>query len=174
VRLPKPASIRSFGAPAEVTVPTDDSLSKPATTGRPATLGDMNRLAGPVDIAVGVVALAALTVSTWWVFLGSDTTYQYDSDGVASGPYQAPQVVACVVVLALLTVVGALLLPAWAAVVTVTVVFTVAWSLDAGSHDLTGLWAIGALEVLAGTLIGSGLVAFLTRILAGAPRTASR
>ena len=114
-----------------------------------------------------MLALAALTVSTWWVFLGSDTSYQYDADGIASGPYQAPQVIACVAVLAMLTVVGTLLLPAWAAAPTVTVAFSLAWSIDAGAHDRTGLWAVGAFEVLVGVLIGSGLVAFLTASLAG-------
>jgi len=68
----------------------------------------------------------------------------------------------CVVVLALLAFGGALLLPAWAVIGTVTAAFTVAWSVQASSTDRTGLWAVGAIGVLLGTFVGTGLVVFLT------------
>lgn len=72
----------------------------------------MSKLQAPASMVAGVLVLAALVVSTWRLFLGRDTTYQYDSSGQSSGPYEAPQVLWCVVVLALLTFGGALLLPA--------------------------------------------------------------
>jgi len=122
----------------------------------------MSKLQAPASLVAGVLVLAALVVSTWRLFLGRDTTYQYDSSGQSSGPYEAPQVLWCVVVLALLAFGGALLLPAWAVIGTVTAAFTVAWSVQASSTDRTGLWAVGAIGVLLGTFVGTGLVVFLT------------
>jgi hypothetical protein len=41
-----------------------------------------------------------------------------------------------------------------------TVAFTVTWSVDAASHDETGLWGVGAMLVLAGMAIGSAAVSY--------------
>ena len=130
----------------------------------------MRKLRSPGAVVAEVVVLAGLVVSTWWLFLGSDTTYQFDANGIASGPYQAPQVLECVAVLALLSVAGAVLLPVWATIVTVTAAFTAAWSINAASKDVTGLWAVGAIGVLLGTLALSCLGGYLS----GYTRAATR
>lgn len=108
--------------------------------------------------------LAALVALTWWLFLGSDATYQHDANGRASGPYAAPQVLGCIAALALLSFAGAALLPLWAVIITVTASFTVPWSIDA-SDDRTGLWVVGAAGVLVGTLALSCIVGYLTEYL---------
>ena len=114
---------------------------------------------------MGVLVLAVAVVSAWWLFVGSDTTYQYDANGVASGPYEVPQVLGCVLVVAVLTFGAALLLPGWVVAAVVTVAITAAWSVHASAGDVTGLWAVGAVGVFLGTLVGSVVVAFLAEAL---------
>lgn len=114
-------------------------------------------------VALATFIIAALTTATWWT-LGRDTTYDVDPvTGSVSGPYEAPQVIACVVVLVGLVVVGALVLPAWLAVLAVALPFTAAWTIHAASTDDSGLWAVGAILVLLGTLVGGTVVAAVTR-----------
>lgn len=119
----------------------------------------------------GVLVLAGLVVSAWWLFLGSDTTYQHDANGVSSGPYEAPQVLWCVAALALLAFAGAVLLPVWAVIVTVPAAFTVAWSINAASTDSTGLWVVSAIGVLIGTCALSCLVGYLSEKVNTEPAT---
>lgn len=103
--------------------------------------------------------IAALTTATWWI-LGRDTTRDIDPvTGDVTGPYEAPQVIACVVVLVGLVVIGALLL----AVLAVSLPFTAAWTIEASSTDDSGLWVVGAALVLIGTLVGGTIVTAVTR-----------
>lgn len=114
-------------------------------------------------VALITFVIAALTTATWWT-LGRDTTRDVDPvTGAVTGPYEAPQVVACVVVLVGLVVIGALLLPAWLAVLAVSLPFTAAWTIQASSTDDSGLWAVGAMLVLIGTLVGGTIVTAVTR-----------
>jgi hypothetical protein len=116
-------------------------------------------------VALVTFVIAALTTATWWT-LGRDTTHEVDpATGAVSGPYEAPQVIACAVVLVALVVVGALVLPAWLAVLGVSLPFTAAWTLHAASTDDSGLWVIGAVLVLVGTLVGGTVVTAVTRRL---------
>jgi hypothetical protein len=116
-------------------------------------------------VALVTFVVAALTTATWWT-LGRDTTRVVDAaTGEVSGPYEAPQVIACVVVLVGLVVIGALVLPAWLAVLAVSLPFSAAWTLHAASTDDSGLWAVGAILVLLGTLVGGTVVTAVTRRL---------
>jgi flagellar biosynthesis protein FlhB len=116
-------------------------------------------------VALFTFVIAALTIATWWT-LGRDTAREVDAaTGNVTGPYEAPQVIVCVVVLVALVVVGALVLPAWLAVLAVSLPFTAAWTLHAASTDDSGLWAVGAILVLLGTLVGSTVVTAVTRAL---------
>ncbi|WP_285104902.1 hypothetical protein [Promicromonospora sp. MEB111] len=116
------------------------------------------------SLALTTLALVVLTVAAWWIFLGRDTVRDVDpATGAVTGPYEAPQVVACALVLVALVVVGALTVPAWVAVLAVALPFTVAWTVQAASDDDSGLWAVGALLVLVGTLAGGAVVAAVTR-----------
>ena len=112
------------------------------------------------------LTVVVLTVVAWWIFLGRDVVREVDpATGNVTGPYEAPQVIACVLVLAALVVVGTLSAPAWAAVLAVAVPFTAAWTIQAQATDDSGLWAVGALLVLLGTLAGGALVAVVTRVV---------
>lgn len=112
------------------------------------------------------LTVVVLTVVAWWIFLGRDVVRDVDpATGNVTGPYEAPQVIACVLVLAALVVVGTLSAPAWAAVLAVAVPFTAAWTIQAQATDDSGLWAVGALLVLLGTLAGGTVVALVTRVV---------
>lgn len=125
----------------------------------------MSRFRSPARVGVGVLVLAAILVGVWWLMLGHDHTYQYDADGTAGGPYETLQVVLLVVALALVTFAAGLLLPEWAVIATVTLSLTAAFSIQAASTDLTGLWAVGAGGVLLGSLVGSVIVTFAAHLL---------
>ncbi|OZM72290.1 hypothetical protein CFN78_14845 [Amycolatopsis antarctica] len=111
----------------------------------------------------GTAVLAVLTAGVWWLWLGSDTTYQPDPvTGASSGPYEAPQIAACVLCLALLCVGGTMLLPPALVAITVTAAFTVTWSIRASAEDSSGLWAVGAALLGFGTAVGTGLAVTAT------------
>ncbi|MFD2792766.1 hypothetical protein ACFS27_04300 [Promicromonospora vindobonensis] len=117
-----------------------------------------------LSTALATIALVALTIATWWGFLGWDTAQDVDpATGSVTGPYEAPQVIGCVIVLVGLVVIGTLLLPAWLAVLGAALPFTAAWTIQAASSDGSGLWTVGAVLVLAGTLGGGAVVAAVTR-----------
>lgn len=113
-------------------------------------------------LALGA-ALAVLTASCWWGWMAWDHTYQTDPEtGTTSGPYQAWQVIGCVVCLIILAVLATMRLPAWLVIAIMPVTFTVAWSATAASGDETGLWGVGAILVFLGMLAGTGLVSGVT------------
>lgn len=108
--------------------------------------------------AATVLGLAAATVATWWLWLGRDTTYQVDPvTGVASGPYEAWQVIGCVLCLAALAVAAGLIIQPWLVVPAMAVPFTAAWSV-AASGDESGLWPVGAMLILIGMTGGSAVL----------------
>ncbi|UZN02816.1 hypothetical protein [Cellulomonas sp. S1-8] len=110
--------------------------------------------------AARVAVVAALSAACWFAWMGWDTEYQTDpGTGAVTGPYEAWQVVGCLVSLVLVTVLAVRMLGRWRTVVTVAVAFTAAWSLTQAPTDSSGLWVVGALLVLAGTAAGAGVVA---------------
>lgn len=120
--------------------------------------------------AVRAGVLAVLAATCWFAWLAWDTTYQADpATGEASGPYEAWQVLGCVLSLAVVVVGGTAVLGAPLTVVVTTLAFTVAWSLTA-SADETGLWLVGALLVLLGTAVGASVVAAATAAVLHARR----
>lgn len=110
-----------------------------------------------------VAVLAVATALNYLAWLGWDQHKDVHPDGSETGPYQEWQVVGLIVVLGVLTAAGARLGQAVASVATVTVVMTLAFSVDAATDaDADGLWAVGAIGVFAGTLVGTVLVAAVT------------
>lgn len=112
-------------------------------------------------LLVGAVLLAAATAGTWFAWLGWDDEYQVDpATGSASGPYEAWQVVGCVVTLLVLGLAVGFLVSPWVLVV-VPPVFTGVWTVDAAGSDDSGLFIVGAFLVLVGTSFGAAVVALL-------------
>jgi hypothetical protein len=127
----------------------------------------------PAAVAVSVLALAACTVAAWWLWLGSDTTYQVDPvTGNQTGPYEAPQVIGCLLTLAVLAVLGGLLLRPWIVVAVMTVAFTVSWSVAAAATDESGLWLVGAFLVTTGMLVGTAVFSFAAALVRARRRPA--
>lgn len=111
---------------------------------------------------VGAVVLAAATVLTWYLWLGRDTEYQIDANGVASGPYTTGQVAGCVLTLLVLLVAAVLLgVRPLIAAATMTLAFTITWTSWA-ADDETGLFLVGAIMVFVGCALGTTAVALLT------------
>ncbi|MBO3089150.1 hypothetical protein [Cellulomonas dongxiuzhuiae] len=92
--------------------------------------------------------------------------------GVASGPYEAWQALGCVLSLAAVVVLGSLVLGPWWTALTVTVAFTVAFSVTASS-DETGLWGVRALLVAFGVAAGSTVLAMVMMVVASRRRRAA-
>ncbi|WP_422769239.1 hypothetical protein ACN28C_20975 [Plantactinospora sp. WMMC1484] len=107
--------------------------------------------------------LAGLTALAYWAFLGWDQQKETDPvTGAETGPYQAWQVIGLGVVLALLVFEAGRRGRPWLAGTVVPVVLTAAFSVDAAtSPNSDGLWVIGAVLVLLGSALGTGVVAGL-------------
>jgi hypothetical protein len=115
---------------------------------------------------IGAVVLAAATVLTWYLWLGQDTEYQVDANGVQSGPYTTGQVAGCVLTLLVLLVAAVLLeVRPLIAAAAMTIAFTVAWTVQAAASDDSGLFAVGAILVLGGCAAGTSLVATATHAI---------
>jgi hypothetical protein len=111
--------------------------------------------------------LAVATVLTWYAWLGHETGYRVDPvTGNYSGPYSTGQVAGCVLTLLVLLVAAVLLRVHWlAAAASMTVAFTGAWTADAASKDVTGLFGVGAILVFAGMAAGTVLIGMLTAVV---------
>jgi hypothetical protein len=112
---------------------------------------------------VGALAVAALSVGAWYGWLGWDSTYQIDrTTQVASGPYEAWQVIGCA--LSLLVVFVAALLAGVRPLVAsaaLTLAFTAAWTATAAAADETGLYGVGMILLLIGLTISTTVVSFV-------------
>jgi hypothetical protein len=121
----------------------------------------------------GAIVVAALAAASWYGWMGWDTQYQIDPvTQVASGPYEAWQVIGCVLSL-LVVFVGALLAglrPLWASAA-LTLAFTAAWTATAAPNDETGLYGVGMIMVLVGLAIATTVIALLVRGLRGIGRS---
>ena len=113
---------------------------------------------------LGVLAVAILSASAWLAWLGWDHQYQVDpATGVASGPYEAWQVIGCALSLLVLFVGGLLVgvrpVPAGAAL---TLAFTAAWTAQAAPADETGMYGVGMIMLLVGLGVATLVVSAVT------------
>lgn len=119
--------------------------------------------------------LAVLTAACWWAWMAWDRSGRTDpATGATSGPYEAWQVAGCVVCLVVLCVAATVRLPAWFVVPVMPIAFTAAWSWTAAGADGTGLWAVGALLVFAGMVVGTGTISGITAVARAAARRRGR
>lgn len=108
----------------------------------------------------GGVCVAVLAVAAWFGWMGWDSQYQIDPvTQVASGPYEAWQVIGCVVSL-LVVLVGALLAGVHPVVASaaMTVAFTGAWTATAAPQDETGMHGVGMVLLFIGLATATTLV----------------
>ncbi|MBO0596711.1 hypothetical protein I2485_04450 [Nesterenkonia sp. E16_7] len=102
------------------------------------------------------------SAGAWFAWMGWDQEYQVDPvTGLASGPYEAWQVIGCGITLLAVAV------PAswgrhWKAALLLPPSFTLAWSVTAAAEDMTGLWMVGAVMVLIGSSLGTAAILGVT------------
>ena len=97
---------------------------------------------------------------TYAVWLGWDQQYQRDPvTGQPSGPYESWQVVGCATTLAVMALLAGATARRGLAVVVLPLAFTLAWSIPTARSDETGLWLVGAVGILVGTLTGTAALA---------------
>ncbi len=134
----------------------------------------MTTTASPARTASLVLLLAAVSVGTWWAWLGWDHEYYTDpATGQAAGPYRPWQVVGCVLTLLAVAAVAHALLRPVVVGATMTVGFAVGFASSAVPEDETGLALAGVVLVVIGMSLASvvlGLVAVGVRSLARRPR----
>lgn len=113
------------------------------------------------------VLLVLATLVAWWAWTAWDLRYDIDpTTGSVSGPWSAWQVAGSVLTLLAVVVLGVRRLPLWIVVPVVPLAFTAAWLATAVPNDDSGLSAVGAVLVLAGTAAGVGVVAPLAALVA--------
>ncbi|WP_406318887.1 hypothetical protein OHA77_16165 [Streptosporangium sp. NBC_01639] len=106
--------------------------------------------------------LAVATLANYLAWLGWDRQKDVLPDGSTTGPYQPWQVAGVALGLGVLAAVAGWRRHPVIGAAAVSLTMTVCWSVAAATSDDSGLWAVGALLVLAGTSLGTGAVAALT------------
>ena len=112
---------------------------------------------------IGALAVAVFSAGAWFAWLGWDSTYQVDpATQVATGPYEAWQVIGCGLSL-LVVFVGALLagVRPLLASAALTLAFTAAWTATAAPRDETGLYGVGMILLLIGLTGATAVVSFV-------------
>jgi hypothetical protein len=126
----------------------------------------------PWTQVLGGTAVGVLSAAAWAGWMGWDEQYQIDPvTQVASGPYEAWQVVGCVVSL-LVVLVGALTAGVHPLVASpaMTVAFTAAWTATAAPRDDTGMYGVGMVLLFIGLAAGTAIVSVVFVALRGALR----
>ncbi|GAA4542734.1 hypothetical protein [Pseudonocardia xishanensis] len=102
--------------------------------------------------AVGAVALAAATAATWLAWSGWAVLA---AEPVRFAPWQLAGTAVSAATLAIL---APRWLPAWVVATVMPPSFTAAWSWTAAASDDSGLWAVGGLLVLVGTVLAAAVL----------------
>jgi hypothetical protein len=108
------------------------------------------------------VGLLVLSAGLWWGWFAWDTRADIDPvTGSSSGPYELWQVIGCTASWTALGWIGAKVLHPLLVVLLMPVGFTAAFALTGASSDDSGLWAVGAILVAFGTLVGTAVLVML-------------
>lgn len=131
-----------------------------------STAGDLSPRIVARPSSVGTAALAALlTVLSYLGWLGWDQhKYRVPGTTRVEGPYEPWQVVGLAVTLAAVAAALAWRRMSVAATLTITVVLTLAWSVDAATETSqdANLWPVGAVFLAVGTMAGMVVVCALS------------
>ena len=138
-----------------------NSTAPGSADARPALSPGMARTLQPS----AAVAFTVLGAGLWWGWFAWDTVGISSGTEPQSGPYEAWQVVGCVMTWIVLTWLGKKVLRPLLLIPALPVGFTAAWILTAALSDDSGLWAVGAILVAAGTLAGNALLVWVMRAI---------
>lgn len=112
-----------------------------------------------------VVIPAVLSFAAWIAWLGWDHSYYYDAVvGAYQGPYRPWQAIGCVLTLLLASLIAGVLLRPVIAALWVTLPFALAWTIDAGVQDESGLFGVGAVMIGIGLYVGALLFSTLSHL----------
>lgn len=114
----------------------------------------------------GLIGFAVSAVG-WWSLLGWDHAGTYDVDGNYSGPYEAWQVIALVIVMGLLAAWLGIRNSFFAGPLAATVALTASFAVEA-HEDSSGLWVVGATALAIGSFAGMSVAAIVVHAVAKA------
>jgi hypothetical protein len=106
---------------------------------------------------------APMVVLGWLVFLGWRPEKWQNADGSLGGSYRPWQVVAFIALICAVAWISARRGSAVAAVAATTLAVTGVCIADWSGTDDSGLWAVGALLVFVGTLVGTGVIGVIAQ-----------
>ncbi|WP_419996428.1 hypothetical protein [Streptomyces boninensis] len=112
--------------------------------------------------AGALVLTAGVAMGLWAAWLGWDQRYDEHPDGTVSGPYEAWQVVGLVLTLLAPVVLAALRGYAVGAVIGTSAGLTAAAFID-WSDDESGLFMVGVILVMVGSLVGTLVVSAIAQ-----------
>lgn len=112
------------------------------------------------DLITRLLAVLVAAVA-YWALLGWDTTKDVDAAGNETGPYSTLQVVVFVLILVALAVWIGLRRDPLVSSIVLAVVTTIDFGISGATSDDSGLWIVGAILVLVGSLAGSLAVSYL-------------
>lgn len=116
---------------------------------------------------LALVFLIIGTVASWLAWLAWDDTYQIDADGVASGPYEAWQVIGSGITVMIVVLLAARFLSPWIIAPVAGISYAAAWGWTSIPQDDTGLAGVGLIMTLAGVTIASLLIALMAQKIWG-------
>lgn len=109
------------------------------------------------------VMLVAASSLNYWGWLGWDRYKDLQPNGGETGPWQAWQIIGCVVVLTAIVAYAARLGHPRLAVAVTTLTTTLSFSITGMTDPYNdGLWGVGAVLILLACLIWTGLVTLVT------------
>lgn len=117
--------------------------------------------ANPASRLLPILLLTALASADWAAWLGWDGHRDVQPDGTVTGPYEAWQVAGLVLTLVVVVCLAASRGFVMAAVLGTSLGLTVAAFVD-WSDDSSGLFLVGVVMVMAGSLAGTAVVAAVT------------
>ncbi len=113
---------------------------------------------GALTVLAELVISLLLGAAIWAAWLGWDHTYYYDAEvGVNQGPYRPAQVAACAATVGLITALLSLRWNPFVVAAGITVGFWTVWTVQAASEDATGLYAVGAILLFGGLVLGTAV-----------------
>ncbi len=105
------------------------------------------------QFTLAVVGFTVISAGLWWGWFAWDNQYVVDPvSGSTSGPYELWQVIGCAASWIVLGWIGNRFLQPFLVILIMPAAFTTAFAITASRSDESGLWLVGAILMVLGTL----------------------